>query len=250
MNQVLAFLFCGVFVVLVLTFFRRTRIIIARKVLAPRHISLRRARWVLSGSALLLFLLVGRTAPPDQPSKPIEPQAAPSQSPEERAPEKAALPGSNDWLLEHPPPPPPPVDTAQCLREWSPIYRGLIQKRDQGGGTQAGARSAALETYLGGGWSYDHFQGILDAIENVYGDRHLTQNDLQEFIPTTLGCLKPLADDQQSKPTSPLVPLCLRQVVPGLNHLLTLRGQGASREGLKNYTRNILLPPNVPDHDE
>jgi hypothetical protein len=63
MDQIFLLLFFGALVAYVLTFFRRTRTIIARTVLAPRHISLHHARWALGLSTVLLFVLFGFFAP-------------------------------------------------------------------------------------------------------------------------------------------------------------------------------------------
>jgi hypothetical protein len=92
----LAFAWLIITLSLVLTFIGPARRAIARGILAPCHIPLRRARWVLGVSAGALFIAVGITAPPEKQSAPSgsatvtapEPVVSPSAPAEETRPEQ------------------------------------------------------------------------------------------------------------------------------------------------------------------
>jgi hypothetical protein len=86
-----------------LTFFGPTRRAIARGILAPYHIPLRRARWVLGLSAVAAFITFGVIAPPENQSSP---SGSASTASTEASPTTLETPAPKVWGSERPAEPP------------------------------------------------------------------------------------------------------------------------------------------------
>jgi Domain of unknown function (DUF4352) len=78
------------------TFIGPTRRMIARRILAPRHLPLRRARWVVGIGALVCFVAFAIMAPPDDNQVQSVPSASASAGPEVAKSDQESAPRSDE----------------------------------------------------------------------------------------------------------------------------------------------------------